>query len=342
MQMTYAIHPLSDADDNERSHFYQKVFPGRSDVLSKHWRWWYRVGYLDQEPLIVIERNRVIGQAGLIPVSLSFRGNQFSAIWFVDFSVLPEYQGQGIGKELTQRWMELCPNQITFCNEKSANIFEKFGWHQLSSTYRCGAPIQPLHWLPIPIHKKIIDSKIASLASIWLKLILRNAPTLSAIPLKDHFYQFASLIASKENPESKISILRDESWLEWRLLKCPFANEYHFFEYGESIAIVHKFDSNHLHRVHILYLAGPNKDSEIILYQGITKWSIQQGADLVWMNTSDPDLPSEIKKFFPFQSPLRFVSWSEEPSIHQELKTGISNIQAIDGDNDLYHPHEHL
>ena len=38
---------------------------------------------------------------------LGFSGSEISAIWFIDFAVLPKFQGQGLGKILTKAWMKL-------------------------------------------------------------------------------------------------------------------------------------------------------------------------------------------------------------------------------------------
>ena len=115
----YNIVKISEVKSNELSEFYKKVFLNRHKTLSSHWKWWYRLKYLDFEPLILLSDNKIIGQAGLIPLKLIIDNKIIPAIWFIDFVVLPEYQGKGFGQILTEEWMKICPNQITFCNEKS-------------------------------------------------------------------------------------------------------------------------------------------------------------------------------------------------------------------------------
>ena len=56
------------------------------------------------------------------------------ATWFIDFAVLPEFQGSGIGKELTRRWMAVGLHHLTFCNPMSIAIFKKFGWQKTLGT----------------------------------------------------------------------------------------------------------------------------------------------------------------------------------------------------------------
>ena len=124
----YNIISISKVKIDQLSEFYKKVFKNRYKTLTNHWKWWYRSNYLGYEPIILIIDNKVVGQAGLIPVKIQIEKEILPAIWFVDFAVLSEYQGLGLGKILTKEWMNICPNQITFCNDHSLSIFKKFGW----------------------------------------------------------------------------------------------------------------------------------------------------------------------------------------------------------------------
>ena len=124
----YNIISISKVKIDQLSDFYKKVFKSRYKTLTNHWKWWYRSNYLGYEPIILIADNKVVGQAGLISVKIQIEKEILPAIWFIDFAVLPEYQGLGLGKILTKEWMNICPNQITFCNDHSLSIFKKFGW----------------------------------------------------------------------------------------------------------------------------------------------------------------------------------------------------------------------
>ena len=144
----YNIISISKVKIDQLSEFYKKVFKSRYKTLTNHWRWWYRSNYLGYEPIILIADNKVVGQAGLISVKIQIEKEILPAIWFVDFAVLPEYQGLGLGKILTKEWMNICPNQITFCNDLSLRIFKKFGWEENNFSKRLARPINPIKWLP--------------------------------------------------------------------------------------------------------------------------------------------------------------------------------------------------
>ena len=126
--LTYKINKISEVETNSLSIFYKKVFFKRYKSLTQNWKWWYRVGYNNFEPLILSVDNKIIGQAGLLPVDIKIKEKAIKAIWFIDFFILTEFRGKGYGQILTKEWMKICPNQITFCNNQSLKIFQKYGW----------------------------------------------------------------------------------------------------------------------------------------------------------------------------------------------------------------------
>ena len=129
--LRYKINKISEIATEQLSNFYKKAYHKRHKTLTSNWRWWYRIGYSEFESLILSIDNKIIGQAGLLPIDLNILGNKVPAIWFVDFAILPEFQGKGFGQILTKEWMKICPNQITFCNNQSLRVFKKFGWKNI-------------------------------------------------------------------------------------------------------------------------------------------------------------------------------------------------------------------
>ena len=107
----YEINKISEVTKDQLSDFYKKTYYPRYKSLTNHWRWWYRVGYNEFEPLIISIDNKVIGQAAYLPTELNVLGNKVPAIWFVDYAILPEFKGKGLGKIMYKEWMKICPNQ---------------------------------------------------------------------------------------------------------------------------------------------------------------------------------------------------------------------------------------
>ena len=88
----YKISKISQIEKILLSDFYKETYHKRYKSLTNNWRWWYRVGHSKFEPLILLLDNKVIGQAGLLPVDLNILNEKVQAIYFVDFAILPKYQ----------------------------------------------------------------------------------------------------------------------------------------------------------------------------------------------------------------------------------------------------------
>lgn len=332
----YNIINISQVKIDHLSEFYKKAFNKRHITLIKHWKWWYRNNYLGYEPLILSYRNEIIGQAGLIPVKIRINNKTLPAIWFVDFVILPKFQGKGFGKILTEAWMKICPNQITYCNDKSLKIFKKFGWVENKFTQRLARPINPLKW--VPFFKKFEFNFLDKLFKDNLKKKIDSTIKINPYSFEENY----KVIFDSFNKNFKIlsnnnGIVRDEEWLNWRLMECPFKNNIRFFEYKGNIAIAHIFISNQIKRLNILYLLSINESDENLLLNAIFDWSLNNSIDLIWANTNNSEQIKKFKNILPekFNKSMNFASWSSDEKVHEELKLGLNNSQGIDSDNDI-------
>ena len=59
----YNISTISKVKTENLFDFYKKAFPNRYKILCKNWKWWYRNNYLSCEPILLVLKNKVIGQA---------------------------------------------------------------------------------------------------------------------------------------------------------------------------------------------------------------------------------------------------------------------------------------
>ena len=75
LQVKYKINKISEIATDQLSEFYKKTYYKRYKSLTSNWRWWYRVGYNELEPLILSVDNKVIGQAAYLPTNLNILGN---------------------------------------------------------------------------------------------------------------------------------------------------------------------------------------------------------------------------------------------------------------------------
>ena len=96
----HIIKKISEVDKNELVDFYKLVFKDRYKILSKNLEWWYRLKKTKSEPIILTLNKKIIGQLGTIPTKVTNNDQIITGVWYVDYAVLPEFQGKGGGSLL--------------------------------------------------------------------------------------------------------------------------------------------------------------------------------------------------------------------------------------------------
>jgi len=330
--LRYKINKISEIETNQLLDFYKKVYKKRHKSLTSNWRWWYRIGYGAFEPLILSLDNKVVGQAGLLPVDLNIIEQKIPAIWFIDFAILTEFQGKGYGQILTKEWMKICPNQITFCNDLSLKVFKKFGWKNNLSAKRLVRPINTLKFLPIL--KKFNLNFSNTILRYFIKKKYKRNISINPYKISDNFkiIQDSSKIKIIVKNNEFAEIIRDEAWLHWRLMECPYKKDIYFFEYKNNFAVVHIFLIENIKRLNILYTYSTDKPQKDELYILIINWAINNGIDLVWAI----DRNIEFENIFPklLSKSINFASWSSDKKIFEKLQIGLLDPQGIDSDID--------
>ena len=237
----YKINKISEVAKDQLLNFYKTTYYPRHKSLTSNWHWWYRVGYNEFEPLVVSIDNKVIGQAAYLPTELNILRNKVPAIWFVDYAILPEFKGKGLGKIMYKEWMKICPNQMAICSDASLRVLKKFGWKDNSDTKRLARPINALNFLPVVKNLKL-NFVNKTLRYLIKKKYSRNI-SISPYKIGDNFKIINDSLKLKKNSTNNefASIVRDEKWLNWRLVECPYKKDIYFFEYKNNFAIVHIF-----------------------------------------------------------------------------------------------------
>ena len=334
LQVKYKINKISEIATDQLSEFYKKTYYKRYKSLTSNWRWWYRVGYNELEPLILSVDNKVIGQAAYLPINLNILGNIVPAIWFVDYVVLPEFKGKGLGKILSKEWMKICPNQMAICSDDSLRVLKKLGWKDNYTTKRLARPISTLKFLPILKNLKL-NFVNRTLRYFIKKKYSRNI-SINPYKISDNFkiiddsFKLRKIVKNNEFAE----IIRDEKWLHWRLIECPYKKDIYFFEYKNNFTIVHIFLIENIKKLNILYTYSADKLQENELFVQIINWSINNNIDLVWAVSRNTDFENIFPKIY--NRPLQFASWSSDEKIFKTLQNGLSNLQGIDTDNDSW------
>jgi len=325
------IRKSSSVDGGELRRFYADAFPDRAEFLSAHWRWLYRVGeFPGIEPLVLVDGSRVVGHAGAIPFTLAHAGKAETAIWFVDFSIVPELQGKGHGKALTEAWMALCPRRVTFCNDLSIRVFLKLGWAE-----RAGARVlsQPFE-LSAPLSRRFgplgaMTGKVLNAPSrAVLGALASGAPAASVIPLPDDAAALSVLLDDRLAPSR---VARDAAWIKWRLLDNPRRSELLLAQAGGVAAVFRLFESLDRRRAHLL-LVGPGPGpARAAMAESFTRWALDEGVDDAWLAGNDETVLAAAAPVLRRARPLRFAwhgAGSDAPLV----------TQGIDSDHDLMFP----
>ena len=330
--LRYNINKISEVNLELLSNFYKDIFFQRHRSLIKNLKWWYRLGYNEFEPLVLSVDGKVIGQAGLLPVDLIIKKKEIKAIWFIDFAILSRFRGKGYGQILTKEWMKICPNQITYCNKQSLRIFKKLGWRNNLSTRRLLRPINYLKFIPVikkfefkfanNLLRETIKKKFSSNTEVKVYKLIENYKII-----KDSFF-----LRKKYQNDKHAEIIRDDKWLDWKLIECPYKDQLYFFEYKNNFSIVRIDLIKNIKRVNILYNYCTESTQEDELYYLIINWAIKNDIDLLWAVNRE----NKFKNFFPhlLSKPINFASWSQDNEILQILQNGLLDSQAIDSDID--------
>tara|TARA_Y100000590_G_scaffold458250_1_gene612573 strand:+ start:912 stop:1925 length:1014 start_codon:yes stop_codon:yes gene_type:complete len=328
----YRVNKISQVEKSQLSEFYKETYHKRYKSLTSNWRWWYRSDYTEFEPLVLLIDNKIIGQAALIPIDLDISGKKIQSICFVDFAILPKYQGKGFGQILTKEWMKICSNQITFCNDESLRVFKRFGWKNNLSTKRLIKPLNILRFLPIT--KKFDFNFINKNLKFFLNRrhvgnkIIKPFNITNNFKLINDSFKIKNFIKNNQ----LANIIRDEKWLNWRLIECPYNKDIYFFEYKNNFAIVHIFTTDNIKKLNILFTYSVEKNFDQELFELITNWSLNNEIDLIWSVTRDTEMANIFPKIF--SKTINFASWSSDNNISTILEKGLSDPQGIDSDID--------
>ena len=325
---TYIIKKLSETDKSQLFDFYRKVYSNISKSFITNLKWYYRIGYNNFEPIVIIVENKIIGHAGLIPGDIESQNKIYPIIWFTDFIILPEYRTKGYGKILTEEWMKICPHQITFCNNLSLKVFKKLKWKSNLLTSR---NIYPINYFNLaPVIKNFGLNIGNNLIRYFLKKKLNNQKLINPIKISETLIQ--DIVNSKENSENTTpNIVRDIGWFRWRLIETPYKNNIYFFENNGEFIIGHVFYQDNLKRLNILYtnILDSNKD----IFEKVIKWSIENQVDFIWHVTTGLKNSNSFFSMF-FQKKLNFAFNTSNTVLAVSLEKGFNNVQGIDSDID--------
>ena len=117
------IRKFSSVDQSKLFDFYKQSFNLRHKVIFENRNWLYRVNLFGFEPLVIEHKDKIVGHAGMISNKIKKKETIYKCIWFVDYKILEEFRGVGLGTLLCKEWMKMSPHQLAITNNNSLKIF---------------------------------------------------------------------------------------------------------------------------------------------------------------------------------------------------------------------------
>jgi GNAT superfamily N-acetyltransferase len=121
--------------------FLKRAYPADRKWTPAYLDWYFLQNPNSEEkspPVWVVKSaGEIVGQVATIPVELKAGENTTKAVWILEFILLPEFRGQGLGKRLIEEVGRSYPTMITLgINEASTRVFTSLGWKPLGGIHR--------------------------------------------------------------------------------------------------------------------------------------------------------------------------------------------------------------
>ena len=277
--------------------FYHSMHSNVSNFLPQIWKWLYRTEFHDNQiPLVLLfENRRVIAHAGMIPFKVLLNEKIYTASWFVDFAILPDFQRRGLGSLLTERWIEFSDLCVTFCNEKSMGVFNKYGWVKSSDTYLHRYILSPFDFprlanrLPSQLRKFLNKTTQLFFRLLYDRYAFQN----NKIKINPLNADLLSQLIHTPSSQNQVVPIRDRDYVSWRLLDSPNRNQYFVLSVNDrdDIYMIVKFCQGSHNYIDILWTSNLSQYTLIRqMIASLARSEISNGYTYIRFFTSNPVL----------------------------------------------------
>lgn len=293
-----------DVDENSLFEFYKQAFPKRIHSLKTDWKWLNRTGFHNNEaPLVLTYKGQVIAHSGIMPFNFSLNGKITNAAWFIDFYVLDQYQRQGLGAIINKKWMEIPACTLASpCNEGSIAVFKKSGWEETPDSY--------MHYnILLPFNHPRFEGKLPKAIKIFLNAFAHplyfTTYKKNAYPADQYkfrkfneelFQSFLKLCKSNSADENNTFYpIRNQEYIDWRILKSPNKNKYFFYEVEGFQALVLPQNGAQKH-IDILWVSDTNNKQEISkMISSLGLYGIKKGYSYIRFYSTKKEVSGYVK-----------------------------------------------
>ncbi|WP_377887694.1 GNAT family N-acetyltransferase [Alkalihalobacillus sp. R86527] len=215
----YREYVSSDFDSYKQ--LYKAVFS--KEMSAEHFNWKFKSE--DMNAIIfcaVNEKGDLIGSRVVMITKITVGAKTYKAAQSVDSMVHPDFQGQGIYKQLNLHAIEALKQKdismiMTFPNHNSLPPLEKLGWKKIA---------------PISVYAKVLRYESLAGSKKFLKIPLRTIDKLLSMKRKKFTYKMDTVDTFNQHQKefikhalkNKIHQNRSEAFLEWKYTQKPDAN----------------------------------------------------------------------------------------------------------------------
>lgn len=336
----------AELEDKNLHPFFKSVYgEKKSKFLSNHGGWWYRQ-YLSSNA--VVKDNQIAAYSAVIPTTCIIKGNEHSAVWWVDLVVAPEFRRQGLQHLLDLNIREKNKLVLGFPNELAAQIHRKHGWGVREDGKVMMLPIKPVEIKSFNAGGSILSrvlrdfSYILSPATQILnyKWSRYNSRFSYSVPSPD--CQIMAKIFEKYMDKTFVYTRRDAGFLRWRYLDAPYNDELSYYMAGQKSVPSHYLISRTLKRgetkvTRILDICGDLRDTSKLkdILRLAIKDAVNQGACQITAMAWVPEVVSVLRSSgFLVGKKALFCWYSKSEAIKRMLKENKCYWTIGDSDND--------
>lgn len=206
--------------------FASQYWSKRKRIVSEYIYWKFR-GKLGKDLnsfILAIEKERVIGQLGLIPCSIKVKDKIVEAQWACDLMVDTNYRGKGIAKLLYEYAFKLKP--ITLGSDPSpaaATSMKRAGFVSLKGSLKFMFPMYIGEITKLKGYNSKLLDKIPNpfILILWVWKIIRGNKKFRLMNTADYIEKLNFCL---QQSEESINAIYDESFVNWRFK--PFKDYY--------------------------------------------------------------------------------------------------------------------
>jgi len=175
------------------------------------------------DPVVAVDQGRVIGFNGVVPVSITWRGQPIDAMWSCDFKVRSDYRGKGVGRLIKEDLAKKSSVLMSFgISPVAAIVLERMGWHASHDVHFLKRICKPRSFRDVALMVYQFLGRLGAFTAPQSGHESRVRDELPAPAEVDGLWQQSMGGYDK-------TVVRDWRYLDWRYQKHPLA-EYKFIE----------------------------------------------------------------------------------------------------------------